>query len=89
VLDCSPKLVAIDEQADHQVVPGRRFGKANATTHETLDPCPQIDVFALDFLRVFLANVMLLWVDVPLVRPPPIGVKAGLDHRVGYPMFFS
>jgi hypothetical protein len=71
VLDCYPKLVAIDEQADHQVVPGRRFGKANATTHETLDPCPQIDVFALDFLRVFLANVMLLWVDVPLVRPHP------------------
>ena len=47
VLDCYPKLVAIDEQADHQVVHGRRFGKANGTTHETLDPCPQIDMLVL------------------------------------------
>ena len=55
VLDCYPKLVAIDEQPDHQVVHGRRFGKANRATHETFDPCPQIDVFAFDFLHVFLA----------------------------------
>ena len=38
-------------------------------------------MFALDFLRVFLAHVMLRWVDVPFVRPPPIGVKAGNTKR--------
>jgi hypothetical protein len=40
VLDGYPKLVAIDEEADHQVVHGRRFGKAKRTAYETLDPCP-------------------------------------------------
>jgi len=38
--DGSPKLVAIDEKADHQIVHGRRFGKANRATHETFDSCP-------------------------------------------------
>ena len=48
----SPKLIAIDEEADHQIVHRCRFGKANRATHEPLDPGPQIDVFALDCLRV-------------------------------------
>ena len=54
---------------------GRCFGKANRAAHETLDLGAQIDVLAFDFLRILLANVMLPWVDVPLVSPPPIGVK--------------
>ena len=44
-----PTLIAIDEEANHQIVHGRCFGKANRTTHETLDACPQVDVFTLDF----------------------------------------
>ena len=60
MLDSYPKLVAIDEEADHQIVHRRRFGKANRATHETLDACPQINVFALDFLRILLAYLMLL-----------------------------
>jgi hypothetical protein len=32
-------------------------------------------VFALDFLRVLLAYLMLLGVEMPLVGPPPVGVK--------------
>jgi hypothetical protein len=55
---------------------GRRFGKANRATHEPLDPGPQIEMFALDFLCVFLANVMLLWIDVSFVSPQSIGVKS-------------
>lgn len=39
--------------------------------YEPLDPGPQVEVFARDFLRVLLANVRLLWGDVPLVRAPP------------------
>jgi len=75
VLDCYPKLVAIDEEANHQIVHGRRFRKAHGTTHETLDPGPQIEVCTLDFLRMLLANVMLRWVDMPLVGAPSIRVK--------------
>jgi len=82
VLDGDSKLIAIDEEADHQIVHRRRFGKANSTTHKTLDPCPQIDVFALDFLCMLLANLMLLSVEVPLVGAPPIGVKSSDTKRV-------
>jgi hypothetical protein len=46
-----------------------RFRKANRATHETLDASAQIDMFALDFLCILLANVMLRWVDMPFVRP--------------------
>ena len=82
VLNESTELITIDEQADHEIVHGRRFGKANSATHEPLDPCPQIDMFALDFLCVFLANVVLLWVDMPLVSPPPIRLKAADPKRL-------
>ena len=74
--DGSSKLIAIDEETNHQIMHGRRFGKANRATHETLDPGPQIDMFALDFLRVLLAHMMLLWIDVSFVSPPSIGVKS-------------
>jgi len=73
--DEEPKCIAIDEETNDQIVHRRRCGKTNRAAHETLDPGPQIAVFALDFLRVLLANVMLLWGDVPLVRSPAIRVK--------------
>jgi len=81
VLNESTELVTIDEQADHEIVHGRRVGKANGATHEPLDPCPQIEMFALDFLCGFLANVVLLWVDMLLVSPPPIRIKAADPTR--------
>ena len=73
--DGSPKLIPIDEQPNHQIVHLFRLRKAKGTTHEPLDPGPEIDVLALDFLRVLLAYVMLLWVDMPLVGSPSIRVK--------------
>ena len=82
MLNESTELVTIDEKADHKIVHGRRFGKANGAPHEPLDPCPQIDMFALDFLCVFLANVVLLWVDMPLVSPPSIRIKAADPKRL-------
>jgi hypothetical protein len=80
-LESDSKLVPIDKEAQHQIVHSCRFGKANGAPDEPLDPSPQVDVFAFDFLRVLLAHVMLLWGDVPLVRAPPIGVKAGDTKR--------
>jgi len=38
MLDCKPKLVAIDEETNHQIVHGRRFGKADRAAHQTLTP---------------------------------------------------
>ena len=34
------KLIPIDEQPNHQIVHLFRLGKANCTTHQTLDPGP-------------------------------------------------
>jgi len=81
VLEGYPKLRAIDEEANHQIVHRCRFGKANGAQYKPFDPGPQVDVFALDFLRVLLAHVMLRWVDVPLVRAPSIRIKAGNTKR--------
>ena len=52
-----------------------RLGKAQCATHEPLNPGPEIDVLALDFLRVLLAYVMLFWIDMPLVGAPAVRVK--------------
>jgi hypothetical protein len=54
----------------------RRFGEANRAADKPLDPGPQIDVFTLDSLSILLAHVMLRGIEMPLVGPPPIGVKA-------------
>jgi hypothetical protein len=71
--DEEPKLIAIDEEANHQIVHGDRFGKANGATYKPFNPGPQIDVLAFDSLRILLSYRVLLWVDMPLVRPPSIG----------------
>ena len=68
--DGSPKLIPIDEQPNHQIVHLFRLRKAQGTTHEPLDPGPEIDVFAFDFLRVLLAHLMLLSIEMPLVSSP-------------------
>jgi hypothetical protein len=73
--DGSPKLIAIDEETDYQIVHSRRFRKANRAAHEPLDPGPQSDMFALDYLGVLFADCVLLGGDMPLVGAPPIGVK--------------
>ena len=82
MLEGSPKLIAIDEEADHQIVHGCRLGKANRATYEPLDPSPQINVFALDGLRVLCTDDVLLRGEMPLVRPPTISVKARDTKRL-------
>jgi len=55
--------------------------KANSAAHQALDPRPQVDVLALDPLRVLFADGVLLWGDMPLLGPPPIGVEVGDAKR--------
>jgi hypothetical protein len=57
--DGSSKLIPIDEQPNHQIVHLFRLGKAQRATNEPLNPGPEIDVLALDFLRVLLANPIM------------------------------
>src|SRR6266851_10387022 len=70
-----PEFVSIDEEPNHEIVHALRLGEAQRTADEPLNPRPQIDVFALDFLRVLLAHLMLLSIQMPLVGPPAVGVK--------------
>jgi hypothetical protein len=41
---------------------------------ETFDPCPELDVLAFSFLRMFFADFVLLGVDYAARRRPTIGV---------------
>ena len=73
--DGSSKFMPIDEEPNQQIVHAFRLGKAQRATNQPLDPDPEIDVLALDFLRVLLAHLMLLGIDVPLVGSPAVRVK--------------
>ena len=73
--DGSSKLISIEEQPNHQIVHLFRLRKAQGTTHEPLDPGPELEVLALDFLRILLAHLMLLGSEMPLVGSPSIRVK--------------
>ena len=73
--DEPPKLVPIDEQSNHEIVHALGLGEAQRAAYESFDPGPEIDVFALDLLRVLLAYLMMLSCEMSLVSPPPVGVK--------------
>jgi hypothetical protein len=70
-----PEFVSIDEEPNHEIVHALRLGEAQRAADEPFNPRPQIDVFALDFLRVLLAHLMLLSIQMPRVGPPAVGVK--------------
>lgn len=42
------EFVAINEQANHEIVPALRLGEADRAADEPLDPSPQREVFARD-----------------------------------------
>src|SRR4029453_3688265 len=73
--DGSSKFIPIDEQPNHQIVQAFRLGKAQRATNQPLDPGPEINGLALDFLRVLLAHLMLLSIEMPLVGPPAVRVE--------------
>jgi len=62
------------------------LGKTEGATYQPLDPRPQLDVLALDLLRVVLAHAMFLGIQMSFISPPPIGVIArdatGLQQRL-------
>ena len=68
--DEEPTCIVMDEETDHHIVHRCRLGKTYCVTDKALDPGSHIDVLALNFLRVLLANGVLLWGDVPLVTTP-------------------
>ncbi len=74
--DSRPKLVTIDEEPNHQIVHAFRLGKTDRAADQPLDPRAQVDVLALDLLRVGLPHRVLLGLHMPLVGPPAVGARA-------------
>ena len=74
-----------NEEANHQIVHGRRLGKADRTAHQPLDPRAQVNVLTLDLLRVCLPNRVLLCLHMPLIGSPAVSEIArdakGLQER--------
>src|SRR5262245_46819587 len=60
VLDGSPKFIAIDEQPNHQVVHMLCLRKTDRPAYQPLDARAQVDMLALDFLRVCFPHRVLL-----------------------------
>ncbi len=77
-----PQLVAIDAEPAHEIVQGRRLGKADRATDEPLHPRPQMEVFPLDLLRLGLAHLVRPGVNMALVGTPLIGGEAVEANRL-------
>src|SRR5215471_14186745 len=79
------KGIAVDKQANHDVMHLRGFREADRLANQAFDACPQCQVLALDFLRVAFAWAVLVGVEVTRVGPPIIGIIAaqpeGLQQR--------
>src|SRR5918999_940762 len=68
------KLIPIDKESNHQIMHALRFGKTDRATHQPLDPCPQVNMLALDLLGVFFANRVLFGLHMTLVGTPAVSV---------------
>src|SRR5262249_27591526 len=76
ISDGALQLRALHEETDPEIGHGGRVGKAHRAAHEPLEPGAQIDMFALDGLRMLFPDHVLLRGDVPLVGTPPICIDA-------------
>jgi hypothetical protein len=77
-----PELIAIDQQPDDEVMPLGRAGKADRLAGEPRDPGPQRQIFALDLLRVPLARLVLVGIEMPCICASIVGVIARDTKRL-------
>ena len=64
------KLIAIDKQPDDDVMHLGRAGKADRLAHQAFDPGAQRQVLALNLLRVALARLVRIRLEMTRVRAP-------------------
>jgi hypothetical protein len=57
--DGSPKLIAIDEEPNHQVMPALCLGKTARPAYQALDPRAQVAGLALALLRLCLPHCLV------------------------------
>src|ERR1700704_2965626 len=68
------KLIAIDKQPDDNVMHLGRSGKADRLTHEAFDPGAQRQVLTLYFLRVALARLVFIRIEMTCVGAPRVRI---------------
>ena len=76
-LRCPSKGIAVDKQANDNVMHLNRLGKTNGFTRETLDARPQCQMLAFNLLRSAFPGDMSFGSQMPCIRPPVIGEEAG------------
>ena len=74
VLHRQSKLIAIDKQSDDDVMHLGRSGKADRLAHQAFDPGPQREVLALYLLRVALARLVFIRIEMTRVSAPIVRI---------------
>jgi hypothetical protein len=67
-----PKLIAIDKQPDDDVMHLGRAGKADRLAHQAFDPGAQRQVLPLNLLRVALARLVLMPIEMTRISAPVV-----------------
>src|ERR1041385_6287 len=81
-----PKLKAVDEQTEDEIVPLDGLREADGFAHQALEPRAQRQMLALQLLGMVFPHFMESRRHMPLVRTPAIGIKAG-DAKRNKPRF--
>ena len=76
------ELEPVDEQPNDYIVHLDGSGKANGFSHQAFDPGAQGEMFPLQLLGPPLADHMSVWIQVPAIRTPAVGVKAANAQRL-------
>ena len=76
-----PKLKAVDEQADDEIVHLGGLREADRLAYKAFDPCAQRQMFAFQLLGIVFPHCMERGIEMALVRAPAIRVKASNPER--------
>ena len=76
-----PKLTAIDEQTDDEIVHLGGLREADRLAHQALDPCAQRQMVAFQLLGMVFPHSVERGIKMALVCAPTLGVKAGDPKR--------
>ena len=67
-----PELIAVDKQADDEIVPLGGLREADRLAHQALDPCAQREMFTFQLLRITFPHFMEQGIEMALVHPPAV-----------------
>ena len=81
-LHSDAEFIAIDEQANHDIVQLGGFGEADRLAYQAVDPGAERQVLAFALLSIALAWAMSRRHQMPLIGAPIVGVIAREAKRL-------